>query len=69
VIALPKLLELRKKCGLSQLQLAKAAGVSQQEICFIEIGKRCNPGIITMLKIAKVLQCSLYDLIDEQESA
>lgn len=63
------LMEMRKKRNMTQQELATAAGVSQQAICFIEIGKRNNPGIFTMLKLAKALRCSLYDLIDEKEGA
>ena len=61
--------EMREKRNMTQHELATAAGVSQQAICFIELGKRNNPGIFTMLKLAKALRCSLYDLIDEKEGA
>ena len=54
---------------MTQKELATASGVSQQAICFIEIGKRDNPGIITMMKLARALRCSVYDLVDEKEGA
>lgn len=63
------LTEMRKKRNMTQEELATASGVSQQAICSIEIGKRNNPGIFTLLKIARALRCSVYDLIDEKEGA
>lgn len=64
-----RLLEMRTKRNIRQTELAKASGVSQQEISNIETGKRDNPGIYTMMRLAKVLRCSVYDLIDEKEGA
>ena len=69
VVTLIHLSEMRIKRNMTQEQLATAAGVSQQAICFIEIGKRKNPGIFTMLKLARALRCSVYDLIEEKEGA
>lgn len=64
-----KLQEMRTRRNMTQKELSRLSGVSQQAISFIEIGKRENPGAITLLKLAKVLRCSLYDLIDEKEGA
>lgn len=63
------LMEIRKKRNMSQLELAKATGITQQAISQIETQKNMNPGIYTMLRLAKVLRCSVYDLIDEKEGA
>ena len=54
---------------MSQLELSKATGITQQAISQIETHKNMNPGIYTMLRLAKVLRCSVYDLIDEKEGA
>ena len=64
-----KLLEMRTKRNMRQMELSKATGVSQQEISNIETGKHVNPGIVTMLKLARALRCSIYDLVDEKEGA
>ena len=62
-----KLLEMRTKRNMSQSELAKACGVSQQEISNIESGLRNNPRILTLLKLSKTLRCSIYDLIEEEK--
>lgn len=48
--------------GMTQLQLSLISGVPQQTISAIESGERKNPGILTMLKIAKALECTVDDL-------
>ena len=63
------LTEMRKKRDMSQAELAKASGVTQQAISLIENQERTNPGIYTMIRLARALRCSVYDLIDEKEGA
>ncbi len=55
------LLEWRKYRGLTQKELAEAAGTSQAAIALIEKGKR-NPGMETARRIADALNCDLDDL-------
>jgi len=50
-----KIQELRIKLGMSQSDLAKAAGVSLQTIHRIESGKTKNPDHETIVAIAKAL--------------
>lgn len=69
VIKTNHLMEIRKKRNMTQKELEKASGVLQQTISLIESGYNTNPGIITMLKLARALRCSVYDLIDEKEGA
>ena len=69
VIKTNHLMEIRKKRNMSQIDLAKATGITQQAISQIETQKNINPGIYTMLRLAKALRCSVYDLIDEKEGA
>ena len=63
------LTEIREKRNMSQVELARASGITQQAISMIETEKSKNPGIYTMIRLARVLRCSVYDLIDEKEGA
>ena len=62
-------MEIRKKRNMTQKELASASGVLQQTISLIETDIAKNPGVITMMKLARALRCSVYDLIDEKEGA
>lgn len=53
----------RKKIGLSQKELGKKLGVSQQHIAQYENGKRI-PKLETLIKISEALDCEVSD-IDE----
>ena len=61
------LMEIRKKRNMTQKQLAEASGVLQQTISLIETQENKNPGIITMMKLASALRCSVYDLVEEEK--
>lgn len=52
----------RENKGLTQLQLAKNAGITPAAISQIESGDRI-PGLLTVIKIADVLQISIDALI------
>ena len=52
----------RKKKGLSQPELARLSGVTQQNNRKIESGERKNPGIETLNALAVALGCDLRDL-------
>ena len=53
--------ELRKKAGLTQQELSKAAEVSRKSINAIENGVYV-PSTVLALKIAKTLGCKVEDL-------
>ncbi len=55
----------RTKADISQDKLSKLADVTFHTIAKIESGSTPNPGIETMLKIAKALNVSLDELIKE----
>ena len=55
----------REKKGLSQAQLSLLSGVPQQTISSIESASRKNPGIDTLLQIAKALGCTVDDLLEK----
>lgn len=55
----------RKRVGLSQTQLAKRCGVSQQQISRIE-NQGCEPSLPLAFLLAHVLECPLTDLFEEE---
>ena len=57
-----KIAQYRIKNGLTQQQLADVMNVSQNEISRWEIGTR-TPSAVTLLKISKILKCTIEDLI------
>jgi putative transcriptional regulator len=54
---------IRTNKGFTQEELAQKVGISRQSIYAIESGK-FNPSILLALKIAYVLETSLYDLFE-----
>ena len=63
-----KMMETRKKLGLSQQQLADRLGVSRQTVNAIEKGDY-NPTIRLCIGIARALGLTLNDLFWEEDSA
>lgn len=63
-----KLKELRLEKGMSQSQLAKAAGVNLQHLQHCEQGNRdINGAKLSMLiKLAIALECKIQDIIDNE---
>ena len=51
-----RLRQLRKRQGISQVQLAASAGVTQQCVSLLEAGDR-EPGIDTVIALALALEC------------
>lgn len=60
-----KLKVYRQKLGMSQIQLAKLAGISRQALSAIETGKQ-DPSLRTALIIAKTLNQEIEDLFLER---
>lgn len=54
---------IREQQNISRLKLEKKSNVSYRTIEFIEHGKVKNPGVYTVLKIAKALNVNINDLI------
>lgn len=63
MIKASKIKQLREKLGISQEKLARLSDVSNNTIFNIEGGKQDNPTIETLVKIAKVLNVKVDDLI------
>lgn len=57
----------RKKAGISQGELAKKVGVTQQYLCCLEKGKKNNPSLKLLAKIADALSVTVTDLLDQQK--
>lgn len=55
-----KVAELRKKAGLTQVDLAKRIGISRQALISIEKG--ANPSGETLLKIASILRTKVENI-------
>ena len=60
-----KLRRLRRGSAMTQEQLAKASGVSPSTIVAIERGERSNPHPGTLGKLAKALEVSPADLLED----
>jgi transcriptional regulator with XRE-family HTH domain len=56
---------IREQRGLSQRQLAKAAGVHSTAVSRLENGARSNPQASTITHIARALGVSVEELIHE----
>lgn len=52
----------RESKKMSQASLAKASGIAQSTVCYIETGQK-NPSIRTTLKLAEALGVSLDVLV------
>jgi transcriptional regulator with XRE-family HTH domain len=55
--------QIREAKGLSQLDLAKRAKISQGYLSDLEAGEKKNPGIETLRKIAKALGVPVVELL------
>lgn len=64
-----RLLHLRESQGLSQNVLAKLSKVPQSAISEIESGKRKNPGILYLQKLADALKVNLAELTQDNSPA
>lgn len=56
--------ELRKAKQLTQCELAASVGVTQAYICALEGGRRKNPSINVIRKIAIVLDVKTINILD-----
>jgi transcriptional regulator with XRE-family HTH domain len=62
-----RLREEREKFRISQMDLSLKAGLSQNQVNYIETGKR-TPNLYTILSICKALQISPAVLFEEQDA-
>lgn len=64
-----RLKELREKAGLTQQELANQAELSMSIVTQMEIGRRTDPRLSTLLALARVLKTDLNTLGDLQPPA
>jgi transcriptional regulator with XRE-family HTH domain len=57
---------LRARAGLTQQELATRAGLSIAQIVAMEQGKRSNPRLDTLRKLATGLGCTVGELIGDE---
>ena len=57
---------LRARAGISQAELARRAKIPQGVLSYIENGKTKHPRIDTMQALAKALECTLEELMQEE---
>ena len=60
-----RLKEYRTGLGITQVELSMKSGVPQSVITGIETGSAKNPTIGTILKLAKALNCTVEELVQE----
>jgi len=53
----------REKKGMTQVQLAKRAKVTQAYVAMLEAGTKKNPSLATLRRIAKALGVPVEDLL------
>ena len=58
-----RLTEMRKKRNMTQTELARAIGIAQPSVSDLENGIS-KPSFDTLIRIARVLECSLDELVD-----
>lgn len=58
----------REKAGIAQGELAKKVGVTQQYLCCLEKGKKNNPSLKLLTKIAEALNVPITDLLERKVS-
>lgn len=54
----------RQECGLTQVELAEAVGVTRQTIISIEKGNYV-PSVLLALRLARVFACRVEDIFTE----
>lgn len=52
---------IRELSGFTQVELAERIGTNERSIRYFEAGLK-NPSVITLMKLAKALNCSLEDI-------
>lgn len=58
--------KMREKVGLTQNQLAKQAGITPAYLCGLETGKRSNPSIVVIQRLADALNVTVSDLLEQK---
>lgn len=62
-----RVLRLRERMGWSQSELAERSGLDASYISLLETGRRPNPGLETLVKLARALKTSISYLVGETD--
>lgn len=65
----PRIAELRKAAGLTQLQLSQRVGVTETTIANWERGRGGLDWIVKLIRLCDALNCNLKDLIEDPATA
>lgn len=60
--------EKRVSLKMTQEELAEKAGVARQTIINLENGLRADVKVLTLIKIAKALDCKVEEILPQEES-
>jgi transcriptional regulator with XRE-family HTH domain len=60
----PRLTRLRRRQKVTQLELSRRTGVGQGYISSLESGRKRNPGLVTLRKLAQGLGVPLRTLLE-----
>lgn len=60
--------EVREEKGLKQKELAQKAGITAAYLCDLEKGKKHNPNISLLMRIAEALNVTVTDLLEKKVS-
>jgi|GEM_PF-1261035 len=55
---------IREKKGLTQVEIAEKAGISQEYVTRLETGGKKNPSLAVAVRLAKALGVSIADLVE-----
>lgn len=61
-----RILELRDSAGIKQAELARRAGITPAYLCDLEKGKKQNPSLPVMMRLAAALNVTVNDLLDQR---
>ena len=61
-----RILDLRNKAGITQVELARKIGITPAYLCDLEKGKKKNPSVSVMIRLAEALNVTVNDLLDQR---
>lgn len=61
-----RILDLRNKAGITQVELARKIGITPAYLCVLEKVKKKNPSVSVMIRLAEALNVTVNDLLDQR---